>query len=77
MQRRTSDTKIARVFEDVGGYYWCDDDGPLDTSGKCYKTKADAMTAAAFDGYRYATGSGTYWGNEVKAIPEHLRARAR
>ena len=56
--------RIARIFEDVGGYYICDDDQDyLDTRGKAYPTKLAAMTAAASgpDAYTHATGSGTYW----------------
>lgn len=77
MKRRTDDTKVARIFADIDGYYWCDDDGPLDKSGQVHKTKAGAMESACRDGYRFAIGSGTYWGDEIRAIPEYIRARAR
>lgn len=77
MKRRTPETKIARIFTDTDGYYWCDNTGPLDKSGQVHTTKAAAMEAACRDGYRYATGSGTYWGNAIRAIPEFIRARAR
>lgn len=70
-------SKIARIFRDVSGYYVCDDEGPLDTRGRAYPTKAAAMEGAVRDGYQYATGSGTYWGNAVRAIPEHIRVRAQ
>lgn len=48
------------IFEDVGGYYICDVDGPLDTRGKAYPTKAAALRAALNEGYTHAKGSGTY-----------------
>ncbi len=62
--------KVARIFEDTGGYFICDDDGYLDARGTAHKTKADAMRAAARNGYTHATGSGTPWGNEVRRIPK-------
>jgi hypothetical protein len=53
--------KMARVFEDVGGYYVCDDNlDYLDARGRAYPTKAAAMRAAADAGYTHARGSGTY-----------------
>jgi hypothetical protein len=39
-------TYAARVFEDVGGYYWCDEHGPLDTRGRAHPTKVSACRAA-------------------------------
>lgn len=75
MKRRIEETKIAYIFAGVGGYY--NNAGPLDKRGRAYATKAAAMEAACREGYRYATGSGTYWGDEIKAIPEFIRARAR
>jgi len=39
-------TYNARVFEDVGGYYWCDEHGPLDTRGRAHPTKVSACRAA-------------------------------
>lgn len=57
---------VARIFEDVNGYYVCDN-GKLDTRGRCYKTKIAAIRAAARDGYSQAIGSGCYW-DGVKSI---------
>jgi len=77
MKRRAEKTKIARIFEYVGGYFWCDAASEIwDARGHAYQTKAAAMEAAARGGYRYAIGSGTYW-DGVRAIPEYIRARAR
>jgi hypothetical protein len=53
--------RIARVFEDVGGYYVCDEDGPMYTGGRAHGTKAAALRAAAREGYTHATGSGCHW----------------
>jgi hypothetical protein len=40
-----------RVFEDIGGYYYCDDSLPyLDTRGQAYKTKAMATRVAIENG---------------------------
>jgi hypothetical protein len=40
---RTTKT-VARIFEDVGGYYVCDDaDGCLDTRGPSYKSRREAI----------------------------------
>lgn len=63
---------IAKIFEDVGGYYVCDETGPLDTRGRSYKTKADALRGACRDGYTHAVGSGTYW-TGIQAIPKKFR----
>lgn len=62
---------VARIFEDVGGYYICDEDGPLDARGKAYDTKADALRAAATCGYTHAIGSGCYW-TGTRKIPGNL-----
>ena len=52
---------VARVFEDVGGYYVCDDSLPyLDARGYAHKTKSEAMRAAFEQGYTHAVGSGAY-----------------
>ena len=69
--------KVARIFEDVGGYYVCDEDGPLDTRGVPHATKAEALRAAAkvwpgTEPYTHAVGSGTYW-DGVRAIPAKYR----
>ena len=53
--------KTARIFEDVGGYYVCDDaDDYLDARGRSYRTKAAALRAAWESGYERAIGSGCY-----------------
>ena len=55
------------VFADVDGYHWCDSQFDyLDARGKAYKTKADALRAAAREGYTHAYGSGTYWAGTRK-----------
>ena len=66
--------KIARIFEDINGYYVCDEDGELDTRGTCHETKRAAMACAHLDFYTHAIGSGTYWGNCVKRIPKEIRS---
>ena len=38
------------IFEDVGGWYACDDAGPLDTGGRCYTSKNAAIAAARYSG---------------------------
>ena len=44
----TTKTLVYRVFEDVGGYYFCDDSLPhLDTRGRCYPTREEATAMAA------------------------------
>jgi hypothetical protein len=50
--------RIARIFEDVGGYYVCPEDGPLDTRGTAYRTKTQARMVAWDSGYTHAVGSG-------------------
>ncbi|MBA2883071.1 hypothetical protein HNR65_003428 [Desulfosalsimonas propionicica] len=66
--------KTARIFaEPTGLYHVCNDDGNmLDARGGGHRTKADAMRAAAFDGFTHATGSGCYW-EGVRRIPAELR----
>jgi hypothetical protein len=67
-----AEKRVARVFEDVGGYYVCDDaEDFLDMRGRAYDTKAEALRAANRSGYTHATGSGTYWGNGVRAIARY------
>jgi hypothetical protein len=61
---------VARIFEDIGGYYVCDDDLDYrDTRGPVYPTKAAALRAAAED-YTHATGSGTYWGDAIRSLAQ-------
>jgi hypothetical protein len=63
--------KIARIFEDIGGYFICDDDDDiLDARGYAHCTKAEAMRAAAEQGYTHARGSGTYRGNNLTKLPQ-------
>ena len=53
--------KTARIFEDIGGYYVCDDDlDYLDARGRAHATKAAALRAAWESGYTHAVGSGCY-----------------
>ena len=45
---------VAYIFEDVDGWYICDNDLPyLDTSGKGYDSKAHAFYSARFDYTHY------------------------
>jgi hypothetical protein len=61
-------TKTARIVEDLGGFYICDDALPyLDTRGKAYHmrgqaypSKSAALIAAWESGYDRAVGSGCY-----------------
>lgn len=65
--------KVARVFEDVGGYHYCDEgDGMLDARGAPSETKARALRLAWEAGYTHAVGSGTCW-DGVRAIPVKYR----
>jgi len=65
--------KTARIFADVGGYYWCDDElDYLDARGKAHRTKADAQRAAKEAGYTHAVGSGSY-GDGI--TPQKIRER--
>jgi len=38
------------IFADVGGWYACDNDGPLDIGGRCYPSKNAAIAAARQSG---------------------------
>ena len=70
MNKRT----VARIFREVNGlYYICDDELPyLDARGVGYRTKADALRAAAGN-YTHAVGSGTYWpGAGVRSLKPYL-----
>lgn len=66
-----STTYQARVFEDVGGYFWCDDDGPLDARGRAHPTKVSACRAAIeeaiYDGYKAIVLSGSGATRQAKA----------
>lgn len=65
--------RTAYIFENVDGYHWCEHNEQfLDARGKAYKTKADAMRAAAAEGYTHAEGSGTYW-DGIRKIPAKYR----
>jgi len=60
---------IARIFQEPTGlYHVCNDAGPLDARGTGHRTKAEAMRAAARDGYTHARGSGTYRGNRLTKL---------
>lgn len=48
MKTETIDTykKVARIFEDVGRFYICDDSLPyLDTRGRAYRSRREAIQA--------------------------------
>jgi hypothetical protein len=46
MQTATSKKSVARIFEDVGGYYVCNDaESCLDTTGTAYKSRRGAIRA--------------------------------
>ena len=63
---------IAIIFEDVGGYFYCDADSEcLAACGTPSKTKGQAMRRAAASGYTHAEGSGTYW-DGVQTIPSQF-----
>lgn len=67
--------KVARIFEDVGGYHICDDSlSYLRMSDYPLQTKAEALRSAFYNGYSYAIGSGTYWGNKVRKIPRKFHS---
>ena len=68
MNKRT----VARIFQEPNGlYYICDDElSYLDTRGVGYRTKADALRAAAGN-YTRAVGSGTYW-DGVRSLKPYL-----
>jgi len=38
--------KTVYIFADVGGWYACDNGGPLDIGGRCYPSKNAAIAAA-------------------------------
>ncbi len=69
---------VARIFEDVGGYYVCSElEDYLDTRGKAYSTKSEAQRAAARAGYTHMVGSGTPAGGEkIQPIPKKYRDEA-
>jgi len=53
--------KLARIFEDAGGYFVCSDKlDYLDARGKPYRTKKAAQQAAKEMGYTHCVGSGSY-----------------
>ena len=69
MNKRT----VARIFREHNGlYYVCDDSIPaLRARGRGYRTKAEALRAAARDSYTHAVGSGTYWAG-VRSLKPYL-----
>ena len=55
------EVRMARVFEDVGGYYYCNEGlSYLDARGRAYPSKSAALRAAYRGGYTHAIGSGAY-----------------
>ena len=83
----TNHKSTARIFEDVGGYFICDDTSDfLDARGTPHASKAEALRAAYQSGYTHAIGSGAYkQGKSIKSqisIPAwmeryHEEAKAR
>ncbi len=64
---------VARIFEDVGGYYVCNDAAKsLIKRTDPYSTKAAALREAASRGFTHAVGSGTYW-DSIRRIPVRFR----
>jgi hypothetical protein len=60
--------RTARIFEDVGGYFVCDDaDNFLDARGRASRTKAAALRAAWESGYDRAVGSGCYRNGSISS----------
>jgi len=60
-RRIKMEKNVARIFEDVGGYFVCSDKlDYLDARGKPYPTKAAAQRAAKEAGYTHFVGSGSY-----------------
>lgn len=61
---------IAIIFQDLDGHYYVSPDALdyMDSSGAGYRTKADALRAAAECGFTHACGSGTYW-HGTRRIP--------
>jgi len=45
--------KTVYIFRDVGGWYACDDLGPLDICGPCYPSKNAAIAAARRSGWTH------------------------
>lgn len=67
---------IARIFEDVGGFYINDEQETLlRTDGKCYPTKKEALLTAYRSGYTHAVGSGTYYRNGVHSIASQIKTQ--
>lgn len=74
MKKTIKKEDIARIFEDVNGYFVCGEaDDFLDARGRGYRTKTEAQRAAAESGYTHMIGSGTPKGNKVQAIPAAYR----
>ena len=56
---KKSNRVVARIFQDVGGYYICNDNlDYLDARGTSYPTKKMAQEIAFESGYTHGRGSG-------------------
>lgn len=77
-KKKVSLDDVARIFEDVGGYFVSPESGEfLDTRGTAYRTKTDAQRAAARSGYTHMVGSGTPGGgSKIQPIPRRYRDEA-
>ena len=61
MKTKMKTNLTARIFSDIGGYYWCDRNLPyIDTRGGPYASKSAAMRSAYVHGYTHGIGSGVY-----------------
>lgn len=58
MTTKVQEKNVAYIFEDVGGWYICRDDSPmLDTRGKQFRSKNEAI---AYLKMEYAEGHSEY-----------------
>jgi len=53
---------VAWIYEYRDGFHVAEADKPVNPAGKAYKTRKEALAAAA-ESFTYAFGEGTYWGN--------------
>ena len=61
METKKKTNLTARIFADVGGYYWCDMGlAYLDTRERSFASKSAAMRSAYVHGYTHGIGSGVY-----------------
>ena len=62
---------VAYIFEDVSGWYICDEDGELDTRGACYPTKNQAI-ASLRDEKRFNQTDYTHYTTGLRTRPAKL-----